>query len=166
VFLLPKNTLKTLVYTLTLKLILLVLRNDIWKLTIAAMRKSTYRLTENLSGMKRLRTVNGFKYIATNKRKEIEDQVQALVTMHKARLIENVLIGIPQYVDYKFHQKINSVQKEELTRTLKQLQKEAVSIDDCEPLVEELMQKEEAVVESTPFYYEIDQKIKHQLWKA
>lgn len=118
----------------------------------------------NLSGMKRLKTANGFKFINTDKRTEIEDQVQVLVTQHRAKLIDGILGGLPQYVDFRFHVKIDSVQQEKLKELLLTLKQYAVSIDDCEPIVEELIKKETAVVKTQEFYYEIDQKIKYQLW--
>ena len=127
------------------------------------MKKSPYHLEENLSGMKMLRTVNGNKYINTDKRPEIEGQVQALVTKHRARLIETVLSGIPQYVGYRFHMRIASFQKQELTNALRELQKVPVPLDECEMLVEELIKKDQAVVEYSSFYHEIDQIMKKQL---
>jgi hypothetical protein len=124
------------------------------------MKKSNF----NLSGMKRIKTVNGFKFINSTKREEVEDQVQAIVTQHRAALINGILGGLPQYVDFKFHIKLDAVQRARLTERLMDLKRNAVSIEDCEPFVEDLLKKEEAIVPSSPFYMEIDRDIQHQLW--
>jgi hypothetical protein len=126
------------------------------------MKKPHYNF--KVEGWKRLKTAAGVKLIDTDNRSEIESQVQQFVNEHQAKLIGQILNGLPAYVDYRFHERLDSDTRERITRALCEMKREPVSIETCEPLVEELIEKEKAVVESKTFYYLIDQKIKQQLW--
>src|SRR5688572_21418074 len=95
--------------------------------------------------MRRIKTVNGFKLISSRKKEEIEDQVQDYVSKHRATLISSIVNGLPQYIDYKFHRKLNSTQRNQLVDTLNSMSKLAVPIDDCEELVKQLMRSDNAV---------------------
>jgi hypothetical protein len=110
--------------------------------------------------MKRLRTVNGVKYIQFFNRHDFEDKVQEAVTEHRAALITRLLNGLNEYIEYKFNQRVHPEQAEKIRETLVTLKHQAVSIEECEPIIEELLKNDLCVLSSSPYYGEIDERIR------
>ena len=113
--------------------------------------------------MKRLRTVNGVKYIQYRNRSEFEDKVQEAMTEHRKTLITRLMNGLNDYIDYRFHQRIDEKKADKIKDSLLTLRNQAVPLEDCEPIVEELMKKDLKVLSSSEFYNEIDGRIEELL---
>ena len=110
--------------------------------------------------MKRIKTVNGVKYIQFYNRADFQDRVQEAVTQHRATLINRLLGGLNEYVDYKFNEKVDHDRAEKIKERLLSLRNQAVSIDECEPVVTQLMKTDLYILSTLPYYAEIDESIK------
>jgi hypothetical protein len=113
--------------------------------------------------MKRLRTVNGVKYIQYVTRPDLEDKVQEAVTEHRATLIGRLLNGLAEYVQYRFNHRVDEAQAEKIREKLLTLKHQAVAIEDCTPIVEQLLKKDICVLSSSEYYKEIDERIRFGL---
>jgi hypothetical protein len=113
--------------------------------------------------MKRIRTVNGVKYLQFYNHTDFQDKVQEAVTEHRATLINRLLNGLSEYVDYKFNQRVDTQTAEKIKERLVTLKHQAVSIEDCEPIVAELLKSDLYVLSSLPYYEEIDERIRFGL---
>lgn len=113
--------------------------------------------------MKRLRTVNGVKYIQFYNRNDFEDKIQNAVTEHRATLITRLLNGLNEYVEYKFHKRVDAERAEKIKERLTSLKHQAVSMEACEPIITQLLKCDLYVLSSTPYYEEIDERIKYGL---
>ncbi|HYC84087.1 MAG TPA: hypothetical protein VEB86_02650 [Chryseosolibacter sp.] len=113
--------------------------------------------------MKRLRTVNGVRYIQYVNRQDLEDKVQEAVTQHRATLITRLLNGLNEYVEYKFNQRVDETRAERIREKLMTLKHQAVSIDDCSPIIEQLLKKDICVLTTSGYYIEIDERIRYSL---
>jgi len=122
-----------------------------------------YNLIKLVVVMKRLRTVNGVKYIQYLNRSDFEDKVQEAVTEHRATLIGRLLNGLNEYVEYKFNLRVAPEQAEKIKEKLMTLKHQAVAIEDCTPIVEQLLKKDICVLSSSDYYKQIDERIKYGL---
>jgi hypothetical protein len=113
--------------------------------------------------MKRLRTVNGVKHIEFFNRRDFEDKVQEAVTQHRATLITRLLNGLNEYLDYKFHLRVDTETAENIKEKLLSLKQQAVPIEECEDVVNELLQKDVFVLTCSSYYEEIDERIRYGL---
>jgi DNA phosphorothioation-dependent restriction protein DptG len=113
--------------------------------------------------MKRLRTVNGVKHIQFFNRRDFEDKVQEAVTQHRATLIARLLGGLNEYMEYRFRMRVNEETAENIREKLMTLKHQAVPIEECQPVVDELLQKDLCVLSSAAHYETIDERIRYGL---
>ena len=67
--------------------------------------------------------------------------------------------GLNEYIDYRFHQRVDEKRADKIKDSLLTLKNQAVPLEDCEPIVEELIRKDLKVLSSSEFYTEIDGRI-------
>ena len=113
--------------------------------------------------MKRLRTVNGVKHLQFLNRRDFEDKVQEAVTQHRATLISRLMNGLNDYLEYKFKIRVDEETAENIKEKLMTLKHQAVPIEECQPIVDELLQKDTCVLTSSSYYETIDERIRYGL---
>jgi hypothetical protein len=113
--------------------------------------------------MKRLRTVNGVKHLQFFNRRDFEDKVQEAITQHRATLIARLLNGLNEYLEYKFQIRVDEETAENIKEKLLTLKHQAVPIDECQPVIEELLTKDMYVLSSAHYYETIDERIRYGL---
>lgn len=111
--------------------------------------------------MKRLRTVNGVRYIQYVNRQDFEDKVQEAVTQHRATLITRLLAGLNEYLEYRFQKRVGKTDQEVIRENLMTLKHQAVPMENCEPVIEGLLKKDVYILGSSTYYNEIDERIRH-----
>jgi hypothetical protein len=113
--------------------------------------------------MKRLRTVNGVKQIQFFNRQDFEDKVQEAVTQHRATLINRLLSGLNDYMEYKFHMRVDEQTADQIKERLLTLKHQAVPIEECQSIVDELLKNDNCVLSSSNHYETIDERIRYGL---
>ncbi|MFZ6013667.1 MAG: hypothetical protein ACOYXT_25230 [Bacteroidota bacterium] len=113
--------------------------------------------------MKKIRTVNGVKQLNYYNDNELLQRIRETLTDHRATLINMLLGGLHDYVDYKFHQKIDKTQADRITERLLSLKNSPVVLDGHEAVIEQLMKTDFAMLNNATFYEEIDTSIQYSL---
>jgi hypothetical protein len=71
--------------------------------------------------------------------------------------------SLPDYVDYRFKQKITTEQTERIKDKLLSLKNSSVDLDDHPGVIDRVLQNDLTVLSNNRFYHEIDERIAYAL---
>lgn len=113
--------------------------------------------------MKRLKTAMGMKRIDDN---SISVGLHAILKEHRSVLINKLITGLSNYIDYKFNTKINAQQLKNIINRLEELKASRIDHSTYATIVEDVEQNDFTYLDNKIFYNEIDWTIKSNLFQT
>jgi hypothetical protein len=113
--------------------------------------------------MKRIKTVNGIREIDNWNDSLIPVQLSEILHEHRSGLITKVISGLDHYLKYKLSYKVSKVELKEVKEQLFYVKHSGINIKHYETILEEVLHKDNVILDSTLFYEEIDDAIKTKL---
>jgi hypothetical protein len=113
--------------------------------------------------MKRIRTVNGVKEITYYNEIEMVQKIREVISAHRETLITRLVSDLAVYIDYKFHAKPDTKDLENIKEKLYSLKNTLVHQDEYPNIFNDCLTQEVTYINSSPFYQEIDERIKYVL---
>lgn len=89
-----------------------------------------------------------------------DDDLRRILREHRAVILSRLLTELPAYIDYKFQNKLERSQLEELRARLASLKDSYVSLDSYRAIHQMVSTRQVTVISSEEFYKEIDEMIK------
>ncbi len=90
-------------------------------------------------------------------------QIRNVLDQHRDALVDRVLADLPTYIDFKFRQQPSRKDLALIFDRLLAFKRRSVDIDFYQPLIKEIMKKEETKLKNDCFFLEIDEQIKLNL---
>ncbi len=90
-------------------------------------------------------------------------QIRNVLDQHRDALVDRILADLPTYIDFRFHQQPNRKDLALIFDRLLAFKRRSVDIDFYQPLIKEIMKKEETKLKNDCFFLEIDEQIKLNL---
>lgn len=90
-------------------------------------------------------------------------QVKNVLDQHRDALVDRVLSDLSTYIDFKFHQQPSRRDLAMIFDRLLAFKRRSVDIEFYQPVVNEIMRKDEVKLKNDCFFLEIDEQIKLNL---
>lgn len=90
-------------------------------------------------------------------------QLRNVFNQHRDILVGRVLSDLPGYIDFKFHQKPERFELAIIWEKVADLRKRDVDLEYYQPLLKQIMRKDEIKLANDYFFLEIDDTIRKHL---
>lgn len=116
--------------------------------------------------MKTVKTILGTKKIEDGDEHLVSLQLRSLLQDHRALLIDKMLKGLENYMDYKFRFKPDLKMMDRIKHRLNELKKSGIDFQTYEPIFQTVAKHEYTSIGNAMFYEEIDGILKEELLQS
>ncbi|HCM76040.1 MAG TPA: hypothetical protein DIS90_06640 [Cytophagales bacterium] len=90
-------------------------------------------------------------------------QLRNVFNQHRDALVARILSDLQGYIDFKFHQKPTRMELAEIWDNVAALRKKDVDLEYYQPLLKQVLKKDEVKLANDYFFLEIDENIRKHL---